>query len=311
MKTQMSVLVPRYWIFIAMLVLCLSSGTRAQNMPIDNAPTAQPSPESSPSPQASPAPSVAKKFVVDIFHDQEAIWTSPFRLKGGDAKWIAPLGLSAAVLFATDRRSAGELTEGNHSTRLRVSNDISKLGSAYTAAVVAAGFYFIGRATDNPRARETGLLAGEALIDEGIVTQAFKLVSRRSRPTADNGKGDFFAGGSSFPSGHSATAWTLAAIVANEYHDHALIKWGAYGLAAAISISRYTGRNHFLSDVLVGGAIGYGIGRYVYRAHHDPALAGNPEAQPGPIKRSKLVPMIATVYDRGQRAYGARLSWSF
>jgi hypothetical protein len=310
MKTGANALVPRYWILLVASILCLSSVVRAQSTPNDDGPTAQPAPESSPSPQASPTPSLEKQFLRNVLRDQEAIWTSPFHVHGEDAKWLVPLGLSAGALFATDTRTAGELGEGNHSTRLRISNDVSQLGSGYTAAGVAAGFYFIGRVTNNARARETGLLAGEALIDEGIVAQALKFVARRPRPTADNGTGDFFDGGSSFPSGHSATAWTLAAIVSNEYHDHALIKWGVYGLAAAVSAARYTGRNHFLSDVLVGGGIGYGIGRYVYRTHHDRSLDGT-GAQPGPTKQSKLIPMIAPIYDRGQRVYGAKLNWSF
>jgi hypothetical protein len=32
-----------------------------------------------------------------------------------------------------------------------------------------------------------------------------------------------------------------------------------------VSVSRYTARDHFLSDALVGSVIGFGIGRYVYR----------------------------------------------
>src|SRR5439155_937905 len=61
---------------------------------------------------------------------------------------------------------------------------------------------------------------------------------------------------------------TLATVIANEYHDHRAVEIAAYGLASAVSISRFTGHNHFLSDVLVGSALGYGIGRYVYKTHH-------------------------------------------
>src|SRR5205823_4291999 len=41
----------------------------------------------------------------------------------------------------------------------------------------------------------------------------------------------------------------------------------AYGGAAAISAARVTARQHFTSDVLVGSALGYVVGRQVYRAH--------------------------------------------
>jgi membrane-associated phospholipid phosphatase len=41
-------------------------------------------------------------------------------------------------------------------------------------------------------------------------------------------------------------------------------------MAAGVSVARVTSRNHFPSDVVVGSAIGYLIGGYVYRRHSDP-----------------------------------------
>ena len=48
----------------------------------------------------------------------------------------------------------------------------------------------------------------------------------------------------------------------------------SYGLAAAVSAARVTGKDHFPSDVLVGSALGWFIGQEVYRHHHDPTLGG-------------------------------------
>ena len=44
-----------------------------------------------------------------------------------------------------------------------------------------------------------------------------------------------------------------------EYKDHRLIGFGAYGVATIVGVSRYIGRNHFLSDLLVGSAMGEGL----------------------------------------------------
>ena len=104
-------------------------------------------------------------------------------------------------------------------------------------------------------------------------------------------------------------AWSLATVVANEYRDNRLVQISAYGLAAAVSVSRYTGRNHFLSDVLVGSAIGYGIGRYVYRQHHDRSIDGDDLTKTS--GRSKLFPLIAPSYNRGGHVYGVALAWTF
>jgi membrane-associated phospholipid phosphatase len=180
-------------------------------------------------------------------------------------------------------------------------------------------FYLAGRATGNGRARETGLLGAEALIDGGVVFSVLKNISQRQRPDHDEGQGEFFEGGHSFPSGHATGAWALATVVANEYRHRRLVQVGAYGLATAVSVSRFTGRNHFLSDVLIGSAIGYGIGRYVYRTHHDQALdaSGADTSQEDETEagresaRSRLVPFAAPSFSRARREYGLALSWSF
>jgi membrane-associated phospholipid phosphatase len=265
-------------------------------------------PAPSPTPQAKPAPTLERQFFKNILRDQRAIWSSPFHLRSADMKWLLPLGLSTATLVATDRHTAGSL--GDERRRINASRYISYLGSAYGTGAVAAGFYLVGRATHNARARETGLLAGEALIDGGLVSVALKGATQRPRPRVDDASGEFFDRGNSFPSGHAVAAWSLATVIANEYRDHLVVQFAAYGLATAVSVARYTGRNHFLSDALVGSAIGYGIGRYVYRTHHNTAIASS-GGEASLRERSRLWPTIAPSYNGRAHDYGLTLAWSF
>ena len=260
-----------------------------------------------------PTPSLEKKLLVNILDDQRAIWTSPFHMRGSDATWLAPLGVSTIALIATDRRTSGELVEnGDNLDRLRISRNISRFGSLYATAGAAGVIYLAGRATHNDHLRETGLLGAEALINSSIVVTALKTASQRQRPPEDHTSGEFFDGGSSFPSGHAISAWSLATVIAQEYgHHRPLVQVGAYGLATAVSLSRYTGRNHFLSDVLVGSAMGYGIGRYVYHKRHDPALDARNGKQNDELVRSKLFPRIAPIYYPRAHVYGGMLAWNF
>lgn len=285
------------------VMMTLTANVSAQTIPSPSA-----IPTTSRTPQVSPAPSLEKQFFKNILRDQRAIWTSPFRLRGRDAKWLIPLGASAAALISTDRRTSAFVSRNG--SLPAVSRDFSQGGSFYATGSVAAGLYIIGRSTDNRRMRETGLLAAEALIDSGIVAQALKFTTQRPRPNSDGGRGRFFTGGNSFPSGHATSVWSLATVIAYEYQDRPLIRYGALAAAAAVSLSRYSGRSHFLSDVLVGGAIGYGIGRFVYRKHHIEITKSNDNGNPPP-KTSKLMPMIIPIYDRRGGAYGATLTWDF
>jgi membrane-associated phospholipid phosphatase len=264
-------------------------------------------PLASPSPTPTATPSLEKQFFKNVLHDQKAIWTSPFHLHGRDARWLAPLGLTAAGLIATDQSTGDEIAEAHK--QLNASRIVSYAGSGYGVGGVALTFYLFGRARHDDRARETGLLGAEALIDSAIVVTALKEITQRSRPLSGKSRSDFWDGGSSFPSGHSIAAWSLATVIANEYHDRPLVQFAAYGIAGAVSAARFTGEKHYLSDVLVGSALGYGIGRYVYHAHHRQSLgAGDAEESRG---RSRAWPLIAPQYNRHAREYGAALAWSF
>ena len=121
-------------------------------------------------------------------------------------------------------------------------------------------------------ATETGILGGEAMVDSLVVDEVMKLVSMRERPTLDNARGKFFqtsvGADSSFPSNHSVIAWSSAAVIASEYPGP-LTQIAAYGLATGLSVSRVLARQHFPSDVLVGSAVGWMIGRYVVHRHRN------------------------------------------
>ena len=278
----------------------------------DNASSQTPA-ASPPPPRAVAKPTTEKTFLANVLKDQKGIWTAPFRWQKEDAKWGFPLGLSFATLWATDRSTSGELVEhGDNLSRLRFSKDVSSAGSFYSLGTVTAAFYLAGRARHDARARETGLLAAEALLNSNIVSQALKGVSERQRPQVDHSSGEFFDGGSSFPSGHTINSFALATIISYEYGPrHPAVRYASYAAATAIGISRFTGRRHFLSDVLAGGAMGYGIGRYVYHQHHDAALDEDSEPHTSHFTRSKFFPNISPVYSHQARVYGGSLAWNF
>ena len=219
-----------------------------------------------PSPTPGPSPTPKAGFIKNIARDQKAIWLSPFRLKRADIKWLAPLALTTTALLLTDRETSSWVSRNG--SLHNISHYVSFGGSVYATAGFATGLYLIGRTTHDPRAEQTGKLALEALIDTAPVIWVLKNSMGRQRPNAGSGSGRFFAGGRAFPSGHSASAWAVATVVAYEYRHRPLIKYGAFAIAAAISLSRYSGRNHFLGDVFAGSAIGFGIGRFVYVSHH-------------------------------------------
>src|SRR5689334_22646276 len=263
--------------------------------------SAQTSPAPTPSPSPSPSPSLEHDFFKNIWRDQKKIWTAPFHLERSDAKWVVPSGIGLMALFTTDRITGDEIGEADR--QVAWSRHISNFGSVYSLTAAAGGFYLLGRAKKNDRARETGVLSAEAIINSVIVEGVLKGVTQRARPLDGRERSEFFDGGSSFPSGHSTQTWAVATVIAHEYKDRPAVQIAAYGVATAVSVARFTGHKHYLSDVVVGSALGFGIGRYVYGAHHR-------ESPDGSVTKSAW-PTIMPEYNRAARQYGVALAWNF
>ncbi len=215
-------------------------------------------------------PMSLKSVFLNLPGDQKTIWTAPFRVKQDDLTWLVPFGGTTGVLIASDERNMRRLHSSVNAINL--SNNISNAGTIALAGIPAT-MYLFGTLNGSQRWRETGLLTGEGLINSWIVNEALSTAFGRERPTITDGQGRFFQQFSnpSFPSDHSMLSWTAASIIAHEYPGW-LSKGLAYGTAGAVSVARVTGREHFPSDVVVGGALGWLIGRQVYRSHHDADL---------------------------------------
>lgn len=247
----------------------------------------------------------------DLLSDQKAIWTSPTRLRFEDTTWLVPFAGMTAGLLVTDREASK-----HRSTDPQTVQRYRTLANGGTAALVgtAAGLALLGKMSHDEHKKESGFLSGEAVLDSLFVVEALKSAAGRERPFQGTGAGRFRSGGSSFPSEHSAAAWAIAGILAHEYPGP-LSKFLVYGLASAVSLSRVKSRDHFASDVLVGGGIGWLTARHVYSKHHDPELQGvewNPNPGTWEEKNSNwsthagssYVPMDSWVYPALDRLIG-------
>jgi Capsule assembly protein Wzi/PAP2 superfamily len=218
-----------------------------------------------------PATASPRGFLVNFAHDQKTIWTSPFKAQIRDLNWLVPMaGVSAGLINA----------DAELSSRLSTTSTLAKHSSTFSNAGVAlavggaGSLYVLGKLRNDDHRQETGILAGEAALNSVVMVEIFKLLSRRERPADDGGRGRFGTGSelnSSFPSMHAALAWSAASVLSHEYPD-TMIQVLAYGLAGGVSAARVTGKDHFPSDVVVGSAMGWLIGRHVYASHHNPEI---------------------------------------
>lgn len=83
----------------------------------------------------------------------------------------------------------------------------------------------------------------------GSTVNVLKHTTHVERPDGSNDR--------SFPSGHTATAFMTATMLAKEYsHKSPWVGIGAYTVASATGLMRMANNKHWLSDVLTGAGIG-------------------------------------------------------
>jgi len=212
-----------------------------------------------------------KRLAGDFVSDQKDLWTSPSRLTFADSTWLVPVSGITAGMFVTDAQYSRSLTR-NPSTISR-NNNISNVGVAGLLGGAGA-MWLLSYKTNNEHWRETGFLAGEAVVDSLAMIEAMKYSFGRQRPNQGNGDGNFFSGGTSFPSEHAAAAWAAAGVIAHEY-PNPVVKILAYGAASAVMYARVHSLNHYRSDVFVGSLIGNLAAAQVYKKRHDVELGGD------------------------------------
>lgn len=251
-------------LFVLAFARCAQAQTAAEALP--DAPQAQTQAQSQ-------NPTTNEITVCDtplnVVKDQKGIWTKSFRIHPHDLVWLAPLTLATGAAIATDHRALKDVVSTDPSFNNASTNTSNVMIGGFIAAPVA--IYGFGHFHQSEHAREAGLLSAEALLDGLVVEQGMKFIFWRERPNVDSERGRFFqtsAGwDSSFPSSHSVVAWSTASAIATEY-PRTWTRILVYSGATGVSLTRVLGQQHFPSDVLVGSAAGWLIGRYVVRHHY-------------------------------------------
>jgi membrane-associated phospholipid phosphatase len=212
------------------------------------------------------------KLPRNLLADQRSIWLSPAKLKEGKY-WIPTVAIlgTTAGLIALDPKPAHYFR--NTSTFEGFNNAFSGTNTSLAIFAAPVAMYGIGLIRKDSKMQSTALFAGEAVLDSEIVATVFKDISRRTRPADIAPDGNFshtwfqgdwkpLSGNSSFPSGHTIAAFSVATVIARRYGNHKWVPYVAYGSAALIGFSRMTLSAHFASDVFVGAALGYSISRF-------------------------------------------------
>ncbi len=205
----------------------------------------------------------------EFHHDGARLWNGFVEaprnaIRPHNLKWELPIAAATGALIASGDAPASRLIQ-SHSLQQWATRG-SNVGLALELGGAGAA-YVLGCAKQDDSARATGQTALEAAGAAALFDEAIKFAANRQRPLVGNSSGEFWEGGRSFASGHAAVSFALAGVIAHRYPHNRWLKWGAYGLAAGVSLARYPAKEHFFSDILVGGTLGYVTGTYLVSPH--------------------------------------------
>ena len=216
--------------------------------------------------------------------------TSPSRITEGQVFFlIAAAGLTTSLYnFDQEVDKKFKPLKDEHKWIEQTSPHLTELGDyyGYSFLILAGATSLVSK---NHKLLHTTILASQSALSAGIWARVGKTLTGRMRPGATYGDkvynsdhwfgpfGEFnkkergtrgIGAYDSFPSGHTAAAFSIATVFAGRYADRKLVPWIAYTLAATVAVTRMVEHEHWASDLIPGALIGYGCGRQVLNNYY-------------------------------------------
>ncbi len=161
--------------------------------------------------------------------------------------------LLLAIAFWGDSAVYRAVQKAQSPAGLTVARVLSATGGKEAVLTIPMAYSFLGGEKAH---RESKSMAVGA-VTTGLLVTGIKYITNRPRPD-----GDYTRSNSSFPSGHAAVAFFYATYISERHPE---IKWPVYLWATGVAASRIYLNRHWLSDVVVGAVIGWGIARLTLR----------------------------------------------
>jgi membrane-associated phospholipid phosphatase len=158
-----------------------------------------------------------------------------------------------------------------------VARNWGKLGKYMPLALTVGAGATI--AFGDSRQANIGIISLQSIAGAAGLSMATKYAVGRARPIEERGLWARTGNGrsnASFPSNHAAVAFAAVTPFAQEYDAPWL-----YGLAAIGSMGRVANRQHWVSDVVAGGVLGYAMGSWLWQAQRDDSKSAF-SINPGP-----------------------------
>ena len=228
--------------------------------------------------------------VTNALKDIKSLRAAPARLSEAPAVYLAGGLLGAGIFIYSFDGQIRRIAGNNKSSSLdNIARQTEKIGNGGYELAMLGAFAGAGYVFKNYKMKDTAWLAAESFLAANAIGTVVKYSLGRARPYGGYGKRAFkpFAFKTvrtSFPSGHTTSAFSVAAVLALRY-DSPWAGLAAYGAASAVALQRVYSDKHWASDGFFGAILGTVTGRAVIR-----------RAGSGPAKSAYLLPVITPDY---------------
>lgn len=204
-------------------------------------------------------------FFKKVGSDFHYIISSPSRWERNDYIKFAGITASLGALMFLDDDIRDEVQDYNGKIN-NLADPFEHLGSELGIALLGSSV-LIGYIADNDKIKRLSLRASESAFISVGITYVIKMTMGRKRPELGEGPYKWTGptlepGRMSFPSGHSAFAFSIASYISSET-DNLLIDILSYTCAMLVGYSRIKDDKHWASDVYLGALIGISVGRTI------------------------------------------------
>lgn len=156
------------------------------------------------------------------------------------------------------------VVENRTETGQDVADVLDEWGGFYAPTIIAAGGIGLGLVIKKPEVTRTGARVATSVLVASGIGRVIKRTVGRARPSEADDQYTFdpFSDYSSFPSGHTLTAFALSTTLADAI-DNTWADIGLYSLAVGTGVSRVVKNVHWTSDVVGGALLGLTVAKFV------------------------------------------------
>lgn len=207
---------------------------------------------------------VTISFALDIKDETKeylSFYTAPLKWKEKDFARFSLFLTTVTLSFMLDEDIKEYVQKNKTNFTNKFSANVRSLGSPIYDTSALSFLYLFSRLKEDKKLSDSTIIAFKSMLAANSLVLGLKLFTHRERPYTENRKKWNGASLSlnddnlSFPSGHTATAFSIATVFAKRYNG--IVAPISYFLATSVAFSRINDNKHYFSDTIASALIGY------------------------------------------------------